>query len=152
LEAAAELDKGLGFNIDNNCKDQRYKCHLRPENPLFQTISPRLDLTDLLQRSNVLIPCHPQGNPVPCHGWRKTLLVRQGSFILKAVCSNPRHKREESFVVLRPQAARVAFSVGLKYIWVCITDKRDRTKKECPRIKQLPILLGESIRSISHGP
>jgi hypothetical protein len=33
LEAAAELDKGLGFNIDNNYENQRLKRDLSPENP-----------------------------------------------------------------------------------------------------------------------
>jgi len=56
----------------------------------------------------------------------------QRHFHPKAVCSNPRHKREESIAKARIQAERVALSVGMKCAVVRRTDRRDRTKKECP--------------------
>ncbi len=55
----------------------------------------------------------------------------QRHFHPKAVCSNPRHKREGSIATARAQAERVALRVGLKCVVVRGTDRRDRTKKEC---------------------
>ena len=59
------------------------------------------------------------------------LFVPSRSFDVKAVCSNPRQKREACEVVLRIQAERVALSAGLKCVFVRTTDRRHRTKKGC---------------------
>ena len=59
------------------------------------------------------------------------LFVYSRSFDVKAVCSNPRQKREACKAVLQIQAERVALSADLKCVFVRITDRRDRTKKEC---------------------
>jgi hypothetical protein len=60
------------------------------------------------------------------------LFVFSRSFDVKAVCSNPRQKREACKAVLQIQAERVALSADLKCVFVRTTDRRDRTKKECP--------------------
>jgi hypothetical protein len=70
----------------------------------------------MVRRSNVSFPLLQQGESCALPQVAQDAACVQGSFILKAVCSNPRHKREESFAAVRPWAERVALSVNLKYI------------------------------------
>jgi hypothetical protein len=53
----------------------------------------------------------------------------QTRFQLKAVCSNPRHKRESRTGTSITPAERVAFSVALNRIYGCATNRRHCTKK-----------------------
>jgi len=110
-------------------------------------------LTKMLQRITVADAPKPRDDPIALR-FRPILPKSPGALrFLKAVCSNPRQKREKS--VTLPQHIRLEklHQAPCRYrAYGRATRSRDCTGRKAAALPPRPVSPGESIRSISNGP
>jgi hypothetical protein len=131
---------------------KRGLCPFFAENACFASDRMEFCLTKMVQRITVSCALESQSDPM-VFSLRRIPPSRKDALHLKAVCSNPRQKREKFVALL--QHTRLN-ELHLAQFWQRAygraTNLRDCTIRKAEALSPRTVSPGESIRSISNGP